>query len=257
MKTKSSLSITAISLGLLIIGSAWLLGQPTRKAEVNSVNVFAASSLQVQYTALAAKFEASNNGVKINLSFGPSDTLASQIIAGAPVDIFVSADGSSMEKAKSEFSNISEYVVNRVVLAFPISSQISTISDLNKEISWVQCAVTAPCGIAATNALSAEGGVSSSPVSFEASASSTLAKLLSGSVDAAIVYRTDVIANAADVRAIEFSNLNAASTQYWIGFSKKSIETNSSSAYNFLNYLKSPTVLKALAKAGFQVDSLK
>ena len=37
-------------------------------------------------------------------------------------------------------------------------------------MKWIQCAHTAPCGIAADRALAAEGGVKGSPVSYEASA---------------------------------------------------------------------------------------
>jgi len=257
MEIKRWGSITARSGLFLIIASLSLPAQSATAATPKSVSVFAASSLQVQYIALAKKFEAAHPGIKINISFGSSATLASQIAFGAPVDIFVSADDLSMATAKSEFSKSTEYVTNRVVLAVPKDSKISKVRHLNGKVSWVQCALTAPCGIAAANALDAEGKVSSSPVSFEVSASSTLAKLLSGSVDAAIVYKTDVIANSTKIRSIEFSNARAASTQYWIGLSKSSVEKKNRWADRFLLYLKNSASRKSLAKAGFEIDSLK
>jgi molybdate transport system substrate-binding protein len=107
---------------------------PATAANGNSVKVFAASSLQVQYIALAKKFEAAHSGVKINISFGSSTTLASQIVAGAPVDIFVSADKASMAAAKSEITNPTDYVVNQVVLAVPNNSALTKISDLNGNV---------------------------------------------------------------------------------------------------------------------------
>ncbi len=222
-----------------------------------TVNIMAASSLQVQYTALAKKFEAAHSGIKINISFGSSATLANQIASGAPVDIFVSADQASMATAKSEIINPANYVINQVVLATPSNSNITKISDLNGKVKWIQCARTAPCGIAADSALKAEGSVTSSPVSFEASASSTLAKLLAGAVDAAIVYKTDVLANSSKLRAINFADSQSASTQYQIGLSKSAIEKKNRWANTFLLYLKSSEIRKSLAKAGFQVDSLK
>ena len=230
---------------------------PATAADGKSVNVFAASSLQVQYTALAEKFQAAHPGVKINISFGSSATLANQIAAGAPVDIFVSADQASMAVAKTEITNPTDYVVNHVVLAVPTNSTIKNTSDLNGNVKWIQCAHTAPCGIAADRALAAEGGVKSSPVSYEASASSTLAKLLAGAVDAAVVFRTDVIANKSRLRAIEFANSQSASSQYQIGIAKSAVTKKNRWANTFLVYLKSSYVRKALSKAGFQVDSLK
>lgn len=231
--------------------------QPATAVDSKSVNVFAASSLQVQYIALAKKFEAAHPGVKINISFGSSTTLASQIVAGAPVDIFVSADQASMAAAKSEITNPTDYVINQVVLAVPNNSALTKISGLNGNVKWIQCAHTAPCGIAADRALAAEGGVKGSPVSYEASASSTLAKLLAGAVDAAIIFKTDVIPNKSKLRAIEFADSQAASSQYQIGITKSAIAKKNRWANTFFLYLKSSDIRKALSKAGFQVDSLK
>jgi molybdate transport system substrate-binding protein len=244
-------------LSILIFATSFIATESASAASPTTVNILAASSLQVQYTALAKKFEAAHSGIKINISFGSSATLANQIASGAPVDIFVSADQASMATAKSEIINPVNYVINQVVVAIPTNSNITKIRDLNGKVKWIQCARTAPCGIAADSALKAEGSVTSSPVSLEASASSTLAKLLAGAVDAAIVYKTDVLANSAKLRPIYFSDAQSASTQYQIGLSKSAIEKKNRWANTFLLYLRSSEIRKSLAKAGFQVDSLK
>ena len=251
------LRIVKVILSLLTLSFALSSAQTATAVVSKSVNVLAASSLQDQYTALAKKFEAAHPGVKINISFGSSTTLANQIAAGAPVDIFVSADQASMTLAKSEITNPADYVVNQVVLAVPINSSISNISGLNGNVKWIQCAHTVPCGIAADRALAAEGRVKSSPVSYETTASSTLAKLLAGAVDAAIIFKTDVIANPTKLRAIEFSDPQAASSQYQIGIAKSAIAKKNRWANTFFRYLKSSDIRKALLKAGFKVDSLK
>jgi molybdate transport system substrate-binding protein len=124
-------------------------------------------------------------------------------------------------------------------------------------VKWIQCARTVPCGIAADRVLKSEGGIKSAPVSYESSATSTLAKLLAGAVDAAIVYKTDVIANPTKIRAITFADSKAASTQYKIGMSKAAIESNNRWAARIYLYLQSTEIRRSLAKAGFQVDSLK
>lgn len=222
-------------------------------APVKTVTVLAASSLQSQYSALAKKFMTAHPGIKINIAFGSSTTLANQIAAGAQVDIFVSADRANMATVLREIPEPVDYLVNQVVLAVPTSSPISKISDLNGSISWIQCAHTVPCGIAADKAVESESSVNTSPVSLEPSASSVLAKLLAGAVDAAIVYRTDVIANETKLRAINFKDANAASTTYQIGISKSAISKRNREANIFLSSMKSKYVLNSLAQAGFQI----
>jgi molybdate transport system substrate-binding protein len=250
------LRLGRVALGLFLLAFSFSAMPPATAADGKSVNVFAASSLQVQYIALAEKFQAAHPGVKINISFGSSATLANQIAAGAPVDIFVSADQASMAVAKTKITNPTDYVLNHVVLAVPTNSRITKTSDLNGNVKWIQCAHTAPCGIAADRALAAEG-VKGSPVSYEVSASSTLAKLLAGAVDAAIVFKTDVIANKSRLRAIEFADAQSASSQYQIGIAKSAVTKKNRWANTFLVYLKSSYIRKALSKAGFQVDLLK
>jgi molybdate transport system substrate-binding protein len=247
--------LVALALALSVV--PFVAASPAGAASPQTVTVFAASSLQLQYNALAKKFMAAHPGTKIVISYGSSTTLASQIAAGAPVDIFVSADRASMAAASSEISSSTDYLVNQVVLAVPVNSSISKISDLNRAIKWIQCAHTVPCGIAADKALASEGSVTSNPVSLEQAASSTLAKLLSGAVDAAIVYKTDVVANPTKIRAIYFNDLASASTTYQIGISKSAISKKNRMASIFLSNMKSVNVLKSLAKAGFQIEGVK
>ena len=111
--------------------------------------VFAASSLTDSYTQLGQRFEAVHPGVKVNFSFLASSTLATQIKSGAPADIFVSASPVDMKG----FSNASDYLINRVVLATNKNSKINRISDLNGKVTWIQCAHEVPCGMAADAAL--------------------------------------------------------------------------------------------------------
>ena len=245
----------ALSLSVLV--AALLNPQSANAASPKNVNVFAASSLQAQYNVLIKKFVAAHPGVKVNISYGSSATLASQINSGAPFDIFVSADETSMTSAESEIASPSDYVLNQVVLAVPLTSTIKKISNLNGKVKWIQCARTVPCGIAADRAISSQGGIKTSPVSFEPSASSTVAKLLAGAVDAAIVYKTDVIANSSKIRSITFADTKAASTRYKIGIAKTAITSDNRWAKRIFQYLQSTEIRLALAKAGFQVDSLK
>lgn len=206
-----------------------------------SVTVFAASSLTGVFTDLGKQYESTHPDVKIVFSFHSSSTLASQIKSGAPADIFVSASPFEM----SGVAKGSNYLVNRVVLAVPKNSEIKKVSDLNKSVTWIQCAHNIPCGVAADAALQHES-VTSQPVSLELKASSTVAKLLAGEVDAAIIYRTDVLASGGKLRAIEFVDKKSASTTYQFAQLRKDITVTA-----VAKFLKSPAVKKILYIEGF------
>src|SRR5262245_44702298 len=62
-----------------------------RTASAAEVTVFAAASLKEAMDAQGKQFEASS-GDKMIVSYGASNSLAKQIEAGAPVDLFISAD---------------------------------------------------------------------------------------------------------------------------------------------------------------------
>lgn len=203
--------------------------------------VFAASSLTQSFSTLGKYYESKNPGVKIVFSFESSSTLATQITNGARADIFVSASPEDMAKVSSGHN----YVSNRVVLAVPIQSTISKISDLNGDIKWVQCSHEVPCGRAADIALKSEN-VTANPISLESNSQSVVTKLTMGEVDAAIIYKSDVILNAKKIKAIEFSNKKGATTRYKIAKLHTGKEIN-----NFFAYLKSSSSLKYLRKNGF------
>lgn len=209
---------------------------PTASAADN-VTVFAASSLTDAYSQLGTQYESKNPDVKITFSFQASSTLITQITNGAPADILVSAE---------PFYGGTNYVANRVVLAVPKNSALSKISDLDS-VKWIQCAHEVPCGIAADSALRYES-VKSKPISLEPKVTSVVAKLLAGEIDAAITFRTDVIANKSKLRAIEFSNRDAAKTVYQIAQFKKNRSTTA-----FMKFLQSRAALRFLQSKGFEL----
>ena len=67
-------------------------------AEPPALLVSAAASLSEAIDAVADGFEA-EHGLRILLNVGGSQMLASQIIEGAPADVFISADVLQMERA--------------------------------------------------------------------------------------------------------------------------------------------------------------
>ena len=73
-----------------------LLAGGAASAQKASLRIAAASDLQPVMPALAAAFE-HETGIRIEASFGSSSVLATQIVNGAPVDVFLGADFSFPE----------------------------------------------------------------------------------------------------------------------------------------------------------------
>jgi molybdate transport system substrate-binding protein len=73
-----------------IILAALVAAMPTRSGAAN-VTVFAAASLKEAMDEQAREFE-SRTGDKVSVSYAASNALAKQIEAGAPADVFISAD---------------------------------------------------------------------------------------------------------------------------------------------------------------------
>jgi molybdate transport system substrate-binding protein len=111
------------------------------------------------------------------------------------------------------------------------------------------CAAQVPCGAAAGKALSA-AGVRLTPVTLEQDVKAALAKVKLGEVDAALVYRTDAKAAAADVDGVEFPESAGATNDYPIIVLKKA--KNPAGAQAFVAYVLSDKGKAVLTTAGFQ-----
>ena len=184
-------------------------------SQKTTLTVFAASSLADSFTNLEKLFEKTHPNVEVTFSFLASPTLATQIIAGAPADVFVSASNKDMQRASARAPIYQEFLFNRIVLAVPVKNpfKIERIKDLNKPgLKWIQCAHELPCGSAADAALASDGRVISKPVSLEPKASGVIAKLMKGEVDAALVYHTDVVKNHKSLKEVIFSDRQASRT---------------------------------------------
>jgi molybdate transport system substrate-binding protein len=92
-----------------------------------SVLVFAAASLTDAVSEVAGRYQEST-GVGVKLSFAASSTLGRQIEAGAPAQIFVSANESWMDQLQASGLIIAESriapVGNALVLIAPIDSRL-------------------------------------------------------------------------------------------------------------------------------------
>jgi molybdate transport system substrate-binding protein len=241
------------ALALALISMSAFATPARADSGTHTVNIFAASSLTKAYTALADNFQRAFPKIKVNLVFGSSSTLATQITTGAPADIFASADVASMSAASAEFPSPTNYVTNQVILAVPTNSAITSFAGLNGATKWLQCGHSVPCGIAADAGLKADGVVTSTPISYEGSDASALAKLLAGTVDAALIFKTDVIANPTKLRAIAFTHSEAANSQYQIAISQAKATVKNPWVKTVYSYFTATQAKIFLKQSGFVV----
>ncbi|WP_292801618.1 molybdate ABC transporter substrate-binding protein [Nostoc sp. NMS7] len=80
---------TAVSSMTLVIGLQFVNFSPA--SSITTLNVYAAVSLTNALNSIKTQYQNANPGVNVVYTFGASGTLLSQIQAGAPADIFISA----------------------------------------------------------------------------------------------------------------------------------------------------------------------
>ncbi|HET7724207.1 MAG TPA: molybdate ABC transporter substrate-binding protein [Propionibacteriaceae bacterium] len=241
---------TALVLGLLT-GCSAAAGQTT--PATTRLVVFAAASLSDAYTALGRTFEASHPGVSVTFSFDGSSTLVDQLKAGAPADVFASADRATMDKATT--ANLLSgtptlFATNTLTLIVPAGNP-ARITGLDASLDGtklVVCAEGVPCG-SATTKLAARLGVTLKPVSQETKVTDVRAKVETGQADAGIVYVTDAKASGSKVETIPIPGAEAVRNDYLVGVVATSTQAALASA--FVSLVTGPQGRAALTSAGF------
>jgi molybdate transport system substrate-binding protein len=222
-------------------------------APTGQVTVFAAASLTGTFPELGRQFEAAHPGTSVRFSFGSSSTLAQQILAGAPADVFASASPSNLQQvtdageaaaARTFARNVAEIAVS------PASTQrVSSLADLARpSVKVALCQPQVPCGALAQTVLE-KAGVRVAPVTQGLDVKSTLAYVTSGEADAAIVYATDVLAAGNAVRGVPIPAEVNASTSYPIAAVADS--GNPVAAAAFADFVLSDAGRAVLTRAGF------
>lgn len=160
------------------------------------ITIAAAASLQGAFEQISEEFTAEHPEVQISsITYDGSSTLATQILEGANVDVFASADERNMlEVTEAGFGH--EPVIfasNTMVIAVPQDNpaDIDSLEDL-AGATTVLCAQQVPCGAASRQLLQAQG-VEVTPASEEQNVTAVLQKVAAGEADAGLVYATDVL----------------------------------------------------------------
>jgi molybdate transport system substrate-binding protein len=239
------------------VGAAFLAGcggSGTDSPSSGGITVFAAASLTGAFTELGQEFENQNPGSTVTFSFGPSSGLATQIVNGAPADVFAAASTTNMDQVvrAGAAGAPAGFATNVMEIAVPPDDPagISTVKDLaNGRNKIVLCAPEVPCGATALKVFR-NAGVTVRPVSQEVDVKAALAKVQLGEADAGVVYVTDVRAAGGKVKGVEIPADVNASTSYPIATLKNS--KNAALARAFTDYVRSPAGLRVLTAAGFE-----
>ena len=222
-------------------------------AAAATVTVFAAASLTEAFDELAERFEAEHPLVEVVLNSGGSAALAQQIVEGAPADVFASAAQPPMQTVIDAglARDAVVFATNTLELVVPAGNPggVTGLDDLARpELRVALCDVTVPCG-AASEALLARQGVAASADTLESDVKAVLTKVVLGEVDAALVYRTDVIAAGGAVEGIEVPGAASVVNRYPIAAMTDAADPDV--AADFVSFVTGSDGRAVLATAGF------
>jgi len=242
-----------LALGLLSAGAA----------RADTVRVSAAASLTEAFTEIAKAFEKASPGDRVELNFGGSQVLRTQIEHGAPVDVFASADlvhAEALQRA-GLLGPTQVFARNRLVVAVPAGGTVARLLDLARPGTRVVLAAPAvPVGRYTAQMLAKLGAsglygddfqsrVQANVVSEEANVRAVLAKIALGEADAGVVYATDVAAARDKVRAIAVPDRDNVLADYPIGLVTRAGATAKARA--FVAFVLGTEGQAVLRKRGF------
>ena len=137
--------------------------------------VSAASSLTTVIEPLVQAFER-DTGIAVELNLAASSTLASQVLAGAPVDVFISADHIQMDRVAAAGllrpATRTVLLSNQLVVVAPLEPPVLPATSPDVLASFERIAIADPVAVPAA-----------------------LVTVESGAVDAGLVYRTDALSS--------------------------------------------------------------
>jgi molybdate transport system substrate-binding protein len=224
-----------------------------------TLTVFAAASLTDSLREIGRDYE-HKTGDKIQFNFAASSVLERQIEAGAPADIFFSADEAKMNalEKKGLIDNQTRHsrLSNSLVIVTPLDSSLTIhspqdlASDAIKHIALADPQAV-PAGVYAKEYLNKIHLWSQLAPKVVAASNvrAALAFVASGDADAGFVYKTDA-AISKKVR-VAFAVPPAEGPKISYPMAMVSATTESGAARAFLKYLDSDAAAKVFEKYGF------
>lgn len=245
------------AVAFLLLAGLW--AGPVRAAE--PVLVFAAASLKSALDEIAAQYEA-ETGHDVTLSYAGSSALARQIGAGAPADVFLSANTGWVDWLVDQGALRSQDVVplltNRLALVAPaFDESVTAIDALPEALTDGQLAMAlvdaVPAGIYGKQAL-AELGLWSAlqdQIAQTDSVSAALRLVMLGEVPLGVVYETDAQAEA----GVRLVGLFPEDSHDPIIYPLARLGGAAPEDQGFFNYLQGPAAAAVFRRNGFGLVS--
>lgn len=238
---------------LLIIWGVWLLGSVAYAVEMT---VSGAASLTNAFIEMKREFEKAKPGITVNTNFAASNPLLKQIIEGAPVDVFASADQATMDKAAEaevvDPTTRRNFAANDLVLIIPKGEK--KLVNLEELLRLKHIAIgnpdSVPVGRYTRDALK-KAGLWDRLVDkfiFSASVRQGLDYVARGEADAGFVYATDArqLSDKVEVTMVVEGH-DPVDYPIAVAITGK----NPQAGQEFINYVLSPAGQAILAKYGF------
>ncbi len=230
-----------------------------RTAPAAQLTIHAAASLTDAMKEIGAVYE-KQSGDHLRLNFDASSVLARQIEAGAPADLFLSADEAKMDQLEKAGMLVPgtrrDLLRNTLVIVVPAESPLTihAAADLaGAEIKKIALAQpgSVPAGIYAKEYLTAQGlweKVTGKVVPTQ-NVRAALAAVESGNVEAGFVYKTDALLSKKVKVALEIPAAQGPVISYPVAILNASPDP--AAAKRFLVYLESAAALDVFQKYGF------
>ena len=231
--------VATVIASVLVLSPARAAAPAANPAVAGTITVSAASSLIDVFPVIAKAFQKRYPGTTVKFNFAGSSTLVNQIRAGAPVDVLATASDATMLSAVTAalVGMPATFAKNSMAIAMPADNpaRIRSLADLARPGTLVgMCAVTVPCGVAGRELL-ARNKVSITPVTQELDVRSVLGKVLSGDLDAGLVYVTDVKSVGKKVSSVQIPARLNVTTAYQIATVGET--ANPAVAQRFVDYV--------------------
>lgn len=240
---------------VVTIGALLLAGcAATTGSSRSEVLVSAAASLSDAFGAIEVAFEADHPDVEVALNFGGSATLREQILAGAPADVFASANPETMQALVDAGETSDEprvFATNQLQIAVPYGNPalVTGLDDFARsELLVGVCATSVPCGGFAAEAFM-QAGIVPSIDTREPDVRALLTKIEAGELDAGVVYLTDVVGANGRVEGIAIPTSSNVVARYPIAVLRGG--SNPTDAALFADFVLSPEGQAILSRYGF------
>jgi molybdate transport system substrate-binding protein len=230
-----------------------VVGGSAGRPATGQVVVSAAASLTKAFNAGLFGLVVAQPGLHVTYDFAGSNALATQILQGAPADVFASADQANMQRlvAAGLVDTPVLFARNQLEIAVAPGNprHVLGLADLGRpDVSVVLEAPGVPAGDYARQAL-ASAGVVVRPKSLETDVKSAITKVTAGEADAAVVYVTDVAAAGRSVDGVPVPDTQNVVATYPIAVVKAT--KNRAGAAAFVQSATSGAIQEALRAAGF------